>query len=289
MTNRPNPAQQRRSKVIAAIREQQTTIESQKRNLDFQAAQIHNLTQAVATLAVAAGVERHPKFAGLVRQAGVRVRANSDTNNGDSIGGAPSTTTEEAKKPDATDSPESIGAAPAPANVGVTPTSVTDVNTTDVSVSPPALDNLQDVTQPTAGTDSPVPDAGNAESASTVTVSTPSTEPFDKPGDSGWTASKDDQRFMASLRLARLRISAGIARGEDLVVAQQIAASKETLPEITAQVNALSAVASQQAAQAPRNLVPRSASRQTVRQPSMQATSATTRVGDDEWMVGSVD
>lgn len=288
----PNPAQQRRSKIVAAIREQQGVIERQQSALSAQATQIRSLTQAVATLAVAAGVGSHPKFAGLVRQAGLRVKADAETNNGDSIGGVPATTTEEAAKPDATDDVESIGAAPAPANVGVTPEAVTDVNNSDVAANPPVLDNLQDVTQPVAGTDAPTPAAGDAAGTSTVTVGTPSNETFDKPEDSGWTASKNDERFMASLRLARLRISAGLAQGEDIAVAQQIAASKETLPEITAQVSALSAVAAKAQQPAPRHLVPRSAQRQqggfARTAPSMQTTAATTeRAGEDEWMLGA--
>lgn len=287
-TTPANPAQQRRSLMVAAIREQQATIQT-------QANQIRSLTHAVASLAAMAGVGKHPHFAGLVRQAGLKV-ADADTNAGDSIGGTPATTTEEAAKPDATDDVESIGAAPAPANTGVTPEAVTDVNNSDVAANPPVLDNLQSVTQPVAGTDAPTPAAGDAAGTSTVTVGTPSNETFDKPEDSGWTASKADpmQRFVAAQRLARLRISAGIETGDDITIAQRIAASEEPLGEIVAQVTALSAVASRQQVAPPRHLVPRAAGRTAGIQPSMASTGTDTdglsatasREGEDVWLVG---
>jgi hypothetical protein len=99
--NSQNPAQQRRSQIIAAIAEQQGVIERQAQTIQQQDAQLGVLTRAVAALSIAAGVEKHPHFAKIVRQAGMTRRA--DTNQGDSTGEAPATTTEEAKKPDATD------------------------------------------------------------------------------------------------------------------------------------------------------------------------------------------
>lgn len=289
--NQPNPAQQRRNRIVAAIREQQGVIERQGQLLANQYREIVGLRDAVATLAVAAGVGNHPKFAGLVRSAGLKVASEE----------SPATSTEEAAKPKATDDVENVGAAPGSANDEVTPEGVTDVNNSDVTANPPVLDNLQDVTAPVAGTDAVVPDAGDAGSASQVTVGTPSNETFDKPGDSGWKSSSrgtETERFVASLRLARMRIAAGIEKGEDLTLAQRIAEGKDTLGEITAQATALASVAARQRQvpsqdPATRHLVPRSANRGDGQrqQPSMQAIAATTeaRAGEDEWMVGSIE
>lgn len=291
--NQPNPAQKRRNRIIAAIREQQGVIEQQQQMMALQHREIVGLREAVATLAVAAGVGNHPKFARLVRQAGVRLAADNE---------APATSTQQAAQPEATDDVESVGAVPGSANDNVTPEAVTDVNNSDVTVNPPVLDNLQDVTAPVAGTDAVVPDAGDAGSASQVTVGTPSNEAFDKPEDSGWKTSargSETERFVASMRLARLRVAAGIEQGEDLALAEKIASGEDTLGEIVAQANALSAVAARQSRQpdpSTRHLVPRAAaSRSGVipvrQQPSMQATAAatTSRSGEDEWMVGNVD
>jgi hypothetical protein len=288
--NQPNPAQQRRSALMQAVAAQQTVLEE-------QAQQITALHQAVATLAVAAGVGAHPRFAGLVRAAGLRVQADSDTNEGDSIGGTPATTTEEAKKPDATADVEQIGSVPAPANKGVTPEGVTDVQNTDVVANPPVLDNLQDVTKPVSGTDSVVPAAGDAGGASKVEVGTPSSNVMDPAGSSGWKNSSlgdPQERFMAGIRLARLQIRAGLAQGEDIALGQRIAESQTPLGEIQAQVNTLEALAArstQPSGQETRHLVPRAAARQGITPaaqravPSFQAEGAS-REGEDEWMLG---
>lgn len=283
----PNPAQQRRNRIVEAIREQQGEIESLR-------SQNRALISAVGTLAVAAGVGAHPKFAGIVRAAGLKV-ADADNNDGDSVGGTPATTTEEARKPDSTDDVENVGATSGDANDGVTPEGVTDVNNSDVVANPPVLDNLQDATQPVSGTDSVDPKASD-QGANKVNVGTPSNDTFDGPAfQSQSSRGSEQERFVASMRLARLRISAGLEQGEDLALGQKIAAGKETLGEINAQVSALSAVASR-SAQAPtseqaRRLVPRAASRGVQRtSPSMQAVaSSEARPGEDEWMVGGVE
>lgn len=283
---KPNPAQQRRSKVIAAILEQQTVIEAQQR-------EIATLRQGLAHMAIAAGVGKHAAFSGIVRAAGLQHLADSAQN----PEGAPAKTTEEAKKPQATDNVESEGAAPGEANKDVTPEAVTDVNNSNVAANPPVLDNLEDVTKPTSGTDSPTPDAGDAESASRVTVGNPSNESFDKPGDSGWksTSSKDESeqdRFVAALRLARLRINAGVANGEDLAIAQALAASDVSTKEMRAEASGLAAVAArgpQQREARHRGLVPRSAGAGSAPSLKSQASGPVAASSDDEWAFGMDD
>lgn len=275
--NQPNPAQQKRNRIIAAIREQQGLIETiQQENI--------GLRNAVATLAVAARVDNHPAFAPIVRAAGLQRRADSAQN----PDGAPATTTEEAKQPQATDDVNSVGAAPGEVNKDVTPEATTDVQNSNVAADAPVLDNLQSVTAPVSGTDAPTPDAGNAESASQVSVGTPSNDTFDSKT---WTSAKNEQaRFVASLRLARLQIEAGLETGEDLALGQRIAESKQSLGEIEAQVNVLSQVASRKAsaptADQQRRLVPRSANRQGIVPVSLTASTQETREGEDEWMIG---
>lgn len=300
--NHPNPAQQKRSAIIRAVAEQQDDITSLKQaNANLvrltrqQDAQIGHLTRAVASIAVSAGVGSHPHFAGLVRQAGLKI-AETDTNNNPS--GAPSTSTGDAKKPDATDSVENVGAAPGEVNKGVTPEGVTDVNNSDVVANPPMLDHLQDATAPVSGTDAPTPAAGDAAGTSTVTVGTPSNESFDKPGDSGWsTASRE--RFVASQRLARLQIRAGIQSGDDLVLAESIDKSAASLDVINAQIETLASLPSREAsapsADQRRRLVPQARQAGIVparQQPSLQSTAAGVpedRADEDQWLVGNID
>lgn len=291
--NQPNPAQKRRNLIIAAIKEQQGVIESLK-------SENASLTRAVATLAVAAGVGRHPAFAGLVRTAGLTHLADSAQN----PDGAPATTTEEAAKPQATDDVNNVGAAPSEANKDVTPAAVTDVNNSNVAANPPVLDNLQDVTKPVSGTDAPTPAAGDAAGTSTVTVGTPSQTSFDSTGPQWKSSSRgeEQERFVASVRLARLQIEAGVAQGEDMALAQRIAESEASMAEINASIATLAQVKQAKAEAIPaqqertRGLVPRAAQRQGQQggiqplAPSLQTQATTSsRPGEDEWTFGTDD
>lgn len=283
--NQPNPAQNYRSAIMRAVAEQQKVIKT-------QASKIDTLTDAVKSLVTAAGVERHPRFASLMAVAGDDV----------------DTTTEQAKKPLATDDPESKGAAPGEANSGVTPAATTDLQNTNVAIPDSGtLENLQDVTKPTPGTDAVDPAAVfNGE----VTVSKPTDEVFDKPSDSGWTGTpgstnrtqssrgSETERFTASLRLARLQQTAGLAprEAEDLSLAQGIFDGGQTLDQITTTASTLQQVAIQATANRPtdqhRNLVPQpiQAAAGVRRSPSFSSGAPTLAVtassGDDEFMFG---
>ncbi len=208
--NQPNPAQQKRSALMRAVANQQRVIEAQR-------GQIGVLTAAVRDLVTAAGVQRNPRFASLMRQAA-----------DDTI----SMTTEQARQPAATDSPENQGSVPAAANTEVTPAATTDVSTSNVALpEDKPLDNLQDVTQAVQGTDAVDPDAVfNGD----VRATPGSDQKMDPEGSGGWEttnpgstnrAQSSIERFTASLRLARLQISLGQASGEDLTVAQSISNS----------------------------------------------------------------
>ena len=283
--NKPNQAAAARSRLIAALQSQQSEIKS-------QASEIRMLKSAVREIITVAGVQGHPKFAALMKSA-----ENNET---------PATTTEQARQPQATDDVENEGAAPAAANEDVTPDAVTDVQTTDVVGNPAPLDNLQYVTAPVAGTDAVDPAATfeGEVSVGTGSNSGSGTDPngwTTAPASTGRSASlspeQKQERFIASTRLARLRIQAGLAataQGDDLTVAQEIYDSEESLEAIKASINTLSAVASRtataQRTDAHRGLVPqRSASRAvpSLAQPPMTATASA--ADTDEWGFGYSD
>ncbi len=286
-----NPAQKKRSQIIAAVLEQQEVIEAQSQRIAAQQGQIRMLTDAVGQFAVAAKVGHLAPFAPIVRAAGLRVQADS----ADHPSGAPATSTEEAKKPQTTDDPTNPGAVPSEGNKDVTPQGVTDLENSNVSVNPPVLDNLQDVTKPVSGTDAVHPDA--AKVRGDVSVGTPSQDTLNK-GDGWKTSSVEEQqeRFTASVRLARLRMQAGLvdqSEGDDFAVGQRIARSTDTLESIKAQAETLVSVARRSPtvpAEQRRHLVPRAAAASQGIQPSMQSqASAPARTGEDEWAFGDVD
>lgn len=173
---------------------------------------------------------------------------------------------EQALAPDAIDNPENYGTAPASANTGVTPAATTDVQSPNVALPAEPFNSLEDVTEqrdlvpPPPGEASHVPE-------DIQKLENPVTAPaFPVPGDGGWTASRgaDPQaRFMAALRLAKLRREAGIDDTDELALAQSIMSGPGTDGEIDIESRTLAAVTSR-ARQAPpatdvRSLVPRSA------------------------------
>lgn len=273
----PNPAKRQRNRIISAIRGQQQEIATLQRQNEV-------LRSAVFTLASAAGVGNHPRFASL------RTAADG----GNDPDGAPATTTEQAKQPQATDDVENIGSAPGSANDGVTPDAVTDVNNSNVSVADkPLLDNMQDVTKPVGGVEPPKGESAHVETE--IRVSQPNNDVMDPAGSTGWksTSSADQQeRFITALRLARLRATAGIdtSGDDDTVIAQRLATSAATLGEMQAEERALAAVASRRQASAPpRHLVPREASQRGVvphRAPSLVTQSSVGDPSDAEFMFG---
>lgn len=290
--NAPNPQKKYRNALIAAIKQQQETIQTQGQHIAV-------LSTAVQTLVAAAGADRHPRFASLMSLAGTP-------------DDAPATTTEQARTPDATDSPESKGAAPAPANTEVTPAATTDVSTPAVVLPEDnPLDHLQDVTAPVAGTDA-VPST-TVFNGDVKTPATPTSDVLDPAGSSGWTGTPgstnrtsamggEQERFVAAMRLARLQIALGQAQGEDLAVAEVIASSAQPLSEINAVASALSSVAVQrQASRQPgpgdRRLVPQASGgqqRQAGITPSFQQAPAALPAvvagrGEDEFLFGTGD
>lgn len=193
----------------------------------------------------------------------------------DPASAGPSETTEEAERSEAADSP---------LNLGMTPNSVgnlpADANTTaltpgaDIPTAP--FNELVDVTAPVAGTETHVPldqtklevdvrvgDPDNPQKAFEWTLG----------GDNGDGANPSAHqmhgasRTFASLKLAKLRLQAGLEEGEELEVAGRIEANASLSNDMIGhETSILSRVASKQTQmqgrQAPRNLVPRSASQE---------------------------
>lgn len=195
-----------RNLLLSALREQQQWLASQQHQIDATSAAIHRM-------AVLAGVEREPVFAAL---------APSHADLGNAADKA-------AESPIATDKPTNSGAAPAAANQGVTPDATTDLSNANVAVPTKPFTNLVDVTQAEPGTDAP-PSLSDAKVETEVRVGTPdnTTTAFPIGGEnSGWTAASKNgedpqQRFMASLNLARLRAQAGLTTQGDLELGQEI-------------------------------------------------------------------
>lgn len=235
-----------------------------------QQKQINTIAEALVTLADAAGVGAHPKFAALRRTAADENPAQPSGWANPSGEGteAPTETTEQAATPAATDDPTSVGASPL---TDVSPAATTDVTQSSGTVLDEPLDlNEQDPTKQVAGTDDLGEGArGNAGSGRTETEVRAGT-----PSDGG-AAFQDGgflsagaalgERTIASLRLARLQIQAGIAAGDDLGLSQTIAASDKSDEVIAAEISTLAAVVAARPTQAAerrpvaRSLVPQPA------------------------------
>lgn len=139
-------------------------------------------------------------------------------------------------------------------------TTVTDQGTALPDVAP---DATTDVTAPVAGN---TPSGDDYVVKTDPQAGTPAMTPaFD--GDNSWVQSSQQAqaRTYASIRLARLRIAAGIEKDDDITVAQKIASSKITDDTLRNEIETLSAVAAarpapQQQRQATRRGIPTLAS-----------------------------
>lgn len=190
----------------------------------------------------------------------------------------PVETTEQAATPAAYDDPNAIGQTPG-ATQGV-PAAATDTPMTPGATLPTApYNNLTDVSAPVAGTETQLPlnqtrietdvrvgDPMNPETAFPLNPAFgPSQQRGTTPprsGEMSQTAAQGSQRAMASMRLARLRLQAGLAKGDEFAVTAGIESDRNmTGAMISHEIATLSQVvkaASKQ--QRPAGLVPRKAS-----------------------------
>lgn len=169
---------------------------------------------------------------------------------------------------------------------GMTPGSVDDLaadTTTTPLVPGTALptnpyNELQNVEAPVAGTETQRP-LSETKIETDVRVGNPNNPEVAFP----WTL-KSSTRTMASIRLARLQIEAGIAAGDDLALGEKIASTEGLTDEaIAAQIATLSQVRQVQATkQRPAGLVPRAASvARTVPSLATEGLTATAVAEDD--------
>jgi hypothetical protein len=184
--------------------------------------------------------------------------------------------TEEAVTPEAYDNPNQIGQTPG-ANQGVAAETTATPMDPGVTLPTAPYNQLLNVSAPVSGTethtapettrietDVRVGDPMNPETAFPLNPAFgPSQQQGTTPprdGEMSQTASRN--RTMASLRLAKHRITAGLARGDEFTVAAAIEADLNlTEPMIRHEIATLSQVTKAAArAQRPQGLVPRSAS-----------------------------
>lgn len=219
-----------------------------------------------------------------------RRRTASDENNS-----PVATTNDGALAPAATDDPTTPGAAPAAANQGVTPDAATTPGDTDVALPQEPYNDLIDVTDVAPGADTNVPSPADSHVEYDITADSPSLD-VAYP-ESGWTSTSSAQvraRMIDSMRLARLRIAAGLARGDDLVLAAQIEQSHTSSEAIRAEIGTLERVRTAAARQRPSQPAP---VRPVPQQPSPQrrtpslggggiapVTAASGGAGDEEFL-----
>lgn len=197
---------------------------------------------------------------------------------------APVETTEQAATPEAYDNPNQIGQTPG-ANQGVAAETTATPMDPGVTLPTAPYNQLLNVSAPVAGTETHVPneqtrietdvrvgDPMNPETAFPLNPAFgPSAQQGTTPprsGEMSQTASRKrgEGRTMASIRLARLRVQAGMARGDDLAVAASIEGDPNLSDAmIRHEISTLTQVTKAAArAQRPAGLVPRSAGAQGV-------------------------
>lgn len=192
--------------------------------------------------------------------------------------------TEQAATPEAYDNPNQIGQTPG-ANQGVAAETTATPMDPGVTLPTAPYNQLLNVTAPVAGTETHVPDqmtrietdirVGDPMNPETAFPLNPAFGPSQQQGttppqsgEMSQTAAKKagEGRTVAAIRLARLRVQAGMVRGDDLAVAAAIE-SDRTLSDamIRHEITTLSQVTRAAArAQRPAGLVPRAAGVQQV-------------------------
>lgn len=290
--------------LMQALASQQRVIEAQKSTIARLTREAAVQGLQLAFIARAAGVTK--ELDAIRRQADIDNPAQPVPNPPSE---APVETTEQAVTPEAFDNPNQIGQTPGanehvPAAATATPL---DPGTT-LPTSP--YNMLENVSAPVSGTETHVPnemtrietdvrvgDPMNPETAFPLNpgMMGPSQQQGTTPpasGEMSQTAGRN--RTMASLRLARLQLTAGIARGDDLEVAASIEANASLSNEaIRAQIDTLNAVVKAQgqrtASQRPAGMVPRSASQGVQRTMPSLVTQERAPITSVAGAVGAVD
>lgn len=260
--------------LMQALASQQQVLGQQAAQLRAQAHENSVLRLQLAYVARLAGVSN--ELAAIRRQADIDNPGQPVPNPPSE---APAETTEEAVTPEAYDNPNQIGQTPG-ANQHV-PAEMTDTPLTPgTSIPTSPFNELLNVSAPVAGTETHVPNdmtrietdvrVGDPMNPETAFPLNPAFGPSAQqgtmpPGSGEMSQTGSRNRMVSSLRLARLRIAAGLSTGEDLVVAAQIEGDRNaTEAAIRQQIATLTEVVKAQtartASQRPAGIVPRAAS-----------------------------
>jgi hypothetical protein len=281
--NAPWKSRTRRKSARAITQKEQSmrpalkALAEQQKMIQHQARQIQALRGVVGFIAEAAGISNHPRVASLLKQA---VEENPAQGFGwanpesQPAPEAPYQTTEEAlgevdadavEGGDLTNDPTEQGATTV---TDVSPDAQTSLDSNETVLDEPLDLNEQDPTRPVEGTDD-LGQGGRGNAGTNRTETEVRAGDPNKPdvafAETGWTTSKKSEgRTIASLRLARLRIQAGIERpdADDLSLGSSIAASEVTDEAIQTEIDTLAKVvtASGRSRQpVARNLVPQGA------------------------------
>jgi hypothetical protein len=189
------------------------------------------------------------RWAALVKQADVENPAQPVPEPSGSA--APGGSTEQARQTDDELSSEQVQSPGASGATDVAP----DAQNVDLqspgAVIPLSTEPEGDVTTPVAGTQERAPLEQVRTEVDVKTKDNPDTRPAypleggpfaEKPTLSSKQQEPEPERMMASMRLARLRIEAGLEQREDLVIAEEIRTSASSLPEINHEIETLTQV-----------------------------------------------
>jgi hypothetical protein len=236
--------------------------------LAAQQRQLNKIEAGLTFLFELAGVQEHPKVAAFfAKEATTKVADEENPAQPIPEPGAeaPAQTTQEALAPDGKDDVESIGASPVAATA---PDATTSVDATGTVLDEPLNLNEEDVTKPVEGTTEPRP-LSETKTETDVRVGDPNNPqvgfPLEGPfKEKATTGAAQEARSFAALRLARLRIAAGIEDGDDLTLATTIGSSEMTDEAIATEIETLGKVAKaaskrDRARPVSRGLVPRAA------------------------------
>lgn len=276
--------------ALAALAEQQKMIDGLQRTVANQQSQIQAHTNGIGHLA--RGLDALATMAGVQGQVKAAMLKRADVQNPaqpvpEPPAVPPTQTTTEVKTPEAFADVQAPGMVPGSTN-DVAADAVSTVYTPGQDIPAPPFKNLVDVTAPVDGTQGPLP-LNQVRTETDVRVGDPMKPdvafplrgPFQNAQRTSAKATEADRsnRTMASLRLAKLHIEAGLSVDEkdEFVVATAIEKdASRTIADIEKEITTLEGVkkaaSRQRPAQGNRRTVPRSAT-PTRTMPSMQGSS----------------
>jgi hypothetical protein len=245
-----------------------STIARQQQIIDNQARRLSTVSAQVDFIARVAGISEQVKE--ISKHADIMNPAQPVP---DPASSGPTRTTQETATPEARDNAQLLGETPGSVN-NLAADQVDTVLRPGQSIPTSPWGTPTDVTSPVAGTETHVPNELTRLEVD-VRVGDPNNPQIAFPllggpevaateqGVGGQAAAASRNRVVASLNLARLRIAAGLAKGDDLSVSAAIESDSSLSNEMIAhEINILSGVnkAASKQARTNNNLVPRKAS-----------------------------